>query len=102
MAAARSAAFIATLIDDVTLTAEATVCYDAMISACPLYAASVRRGTDILNNKLPYIGAAAPVGFDAATRGVYANVEEFLAEPDDAIRAERFRNYIKLIMPYAF
>ena len=90
MAAARSAAFLATLAEQATLTAEATACYDAMVSACPMYAASVRRGTDIITNKLPFIGAAAPAGFDAS-RGVYANVEELLGEADEALRAERFR-----------
>ena len=78
MAEDRVAAFIARLSDPAALTAEATVCYDAMVSACPMYSVSVRRGTNIINNQMPHIGAAAPAGFDAATRGSYATIEDFL------------------------
>ena len=73
---------------------------DAMVAACPMYSASVRRGTDIINNRLPHIGPNAPAGpgFDAAARGSYASVDDFLQEADDALRSERFRMYIKIIM----
>ena len=76
------------------------MCYDAMVAACPMYSASVRRGTDIINNRLPHIGPNVPAGpgFDAAARGSYASVDDFLQEADDALRSERFRMYIKIIM----
>ena len=77
MAAGRATAFIASLRDAATLTAEAEVCYDAIITPCSMAAASVRRGVYILDNQLAHIGGAVPEGFQAEARGVYANVEAF-------------------------
>ena len=59
-----------------------------------MYSASVRslRGTASSAN------APAGPAFDAAARGTYASVDDFLQEADDAVRSERFRMYIKIIM----